>query len=270
MNILTDYFSQVQKLSINQKRLLYFPLPVAFLMPIVIAIICGLTDLDGFYFVLEELLPHPFTRERRTISLAFVARFLKNFLIASEVTRTMLHLYFLCMMAVIRLSTLVDILLFQKSTVQIKARTYNCIRIILANTYPFLDLALFIVLSFMFWTIVCSTWLSVKTSPTGISGLFYYFFCSISVFSSCLLYVLLKSACSILAKLHLVPIFNEAKARLSFTLCKSFLRLEATCIWKAIKPVVFMYGNFSKIDEDFVLILFWLISLRSVDAILLF
>jgi len=226
------------------------------------------SELDTFYFLSEKLLRHPMYRDRITI---FISTFVRLLLMVPPIIEYFRCLTLMIIIAVISLDSLVDVITaLGKYVINVNGHhnIYIKLTLILQLSQKTRCKTIWVACSCMFWGIVVLSWAVIK-GPRYLPSVMVYLFRSELV-------VVLVGCGLILPKVVqiIVAIFNagnahKKQAKLIFYTCKTKDTKIAMLKANAVCPIKTTYGPFWTIDNEFLMLFFYLIILRVFEFLII-
>lgn len=238
-------------------------------VPVAVSIIYLVLDIDGSYFILEEILPSPTIRERYLIYITLLSRFFCNFLCYVEIMRTGSLAIIICIIWMTHVARFIRILKYRVQSGQNFYILHNYLRIMYTRAENFIYVFIYLTLTICFWATVQGAWIMVKARP------------NIPTFLTLLFAVLggvvLTGLCTAL------PEFTETSEklmdvvqchlRMQKLMCRrKHTRKNLICLKQltATNPISLWYGPFWRIGGRFMTEYVELMMLRSFDSVLIF
>jgi len=249
--------------------ILLFTTLAGFAAPYVMLILAIVSDIDVYYFLLEfEFLPNPIYRELRIILLAILIRIILLSPGFFEGTRSTACLTSFAIVAVNSIREIVDVLESKNLKVSRFQQVYIRITLLYQMAEPLVYSVVYCLLTFLFWLVVGSSWITVcgfgKVPP------------SLFIMSCVVTIVVLTSYTFILPMYTKIPIRlvkilrkHKKQAYKEFIQLKTRQRKIYHFKAKALAPIRVKYGPFFSLDETFVVEDLFLITQRIFDAILI-
>lgn len=241
-------------------------------LPFVFVLGAFYTDYDALNFILDDTIPVPkMYRSQETLYLVILLRAGSVFVTWLEVSRS--GTYFgCCILTVIdHVMHIVRLLLNNFITdSNLFTGVFTQIQIIQAMVKEWSEGLILLVTLVSFWGTVAASWFSIRCFGL-VDWMVYYISVIITVIFVLINFVLIPALVQVslsimqVAKTHykvisLVQGFSKRKSERTLYYLKKA---------KALKPIVFWYGSFCIIDQDFLLDHLWMLISRTVDAILI-
>ncbi len=226
-------------------------------------------NIDYVYYPLEAVLPDPKYRKLSTILIALLIRILFALWGSVECWRTISLFAWLCLMLVSRFLRILQILMSQLYTFRYFYCNYIFLKLLYGKMKRVVWILTYVGLSSTFWILVTSCWVIVKGSIEQLSLPLYLVFVLAAVMILIGYAIVLPMACKGFEMAVKVVYLYRFRTKFQLARVRCFIYKTEAMKAKAIKPMELTYGVFWPLRMAFLGEYFWLIVLRTFDAILL-
>lgn len=237
--------------------------------PFVLTVSALYANIDYLYYPLEILLPDPKYRSLETILGAVIIRLVCVLWGSLECGRAASLFIYLFFMIINRFLRTLKILMSQVYTFSGFYGNYIYVTLLYRKTEQLCWIITYILLSTTFWILVASCWIVVKGSIEKVTLPLYFVFVLTALIIFALYAAALPIVCKGLEMAIEVVALQELRARFRYARLKCRLVKAEIKTIKAIKPIKLTYGMFWQLRMSFLGEYFWLIVLRTFDAILI-